>query len=170
MGDELEKFVMQNRQYFDQEVPSDQVWTRIQRQTRRRDSSVVWKVAAVLFLLSSAYLISARFFADAEQQVANVFSAEFTIAERFYGQMIGEKFAEVAAFRDQHASQEIFEELNRLEKEYESLKDAYAQNASEVLLDAMIQNMQLRMQILNEQLSLLKKLNQQNHENQHVEI
>ena len=58
--------------------------------------------------------------------------------------------------------QEFASDLNRLEKSYRSLKADFPKNPNqEVLIQAMIQNLQLQINLLNEQLRVIQRIKQQ---------
>ena len=64
--DNLEKFIHKNRSQFDSEEPRNSVWDQIESGLGRSDSTAkidyswMWKVAASVLFLLSAYLIYDR--------------------------------------------------------------------------------------------------------------
>ena len=164
MGDQLERFVLENREEFDDEQPSENVRKKIQTSQSTRNSWVgVWKVAAVLFLISTVYLI-------VERQVDNSgvkqsMGSEFEQVEQYYIQLISEKKAQVAGHTDSNLSREFLLEVERLDQMYAQLKQTYkSQNSSDRVSDLMIKNLQLRIEILNKQVKILNELKETENE------
>jgi len=59
--------------------------------------------------------------------------------------------------------QRFVKDMNKLDSSYQALKTELPKNANrELLLEAMIQNLRLQTELLNQQLSIIKQLNQKN--------
>lgn len=158
MDDQIEQFVKKNRSHFDDDEPSPEVWDRIERRVGRQYGiSFWWKVAAVCFLSSTIYFALDR---NSEPPIhtAEVIT-EFAQAEAYYTQIISMKKAEIASFERDQLEEVFLNEIDKLDQMYLDLKDTYdRQNSTELVIDAMISNLQLRMEILNQQLKVLKQL------------
>lgn len=170
MGDELEKFVKENRTSFDTEMPDEQVWARIHRQVhRKRPVELFWRIAAVLLLMSTVYLAVDRNIKNRSTEEVTEQGTEFGQVERYYSTLIAEKKAEIARFDRGNLKRSFLVEIERLDQLYDELKDTYKnQHAGDILVDAMISNLKLRIDILNQQLKILKKLNESENENEPV--
>ena len=82
--------------------------------------------------------------------------------------LIDDKRAELKQMTEDNPAlyQEFATDLDRLEKSYKSLKADLPQNPNqEMLIQAMIQNLQLQINLLNEQLRVIQRIKQQTHEN-----
>lgn len=167
MGDKLERYVRENRSKFDQEKPSDKLWNQIDKRLseRGRSNSIgVWKVvAAVLFLLSLGLLLERQ--AGMENAGSTDTIAEIEEVEQYYSQLISEKKQEILKISDDSLTSQFLEELDFLDSSYVQLKSTFGENISdERVKGAMIENLQLRIQILNRQLEILKNVKKQENE------
>ncbi len=168
MDDQLERFISENRAAFDQEEPSPQVWSEISRKQRRPGIWVGWwKVAAICFLISTVYLIVDRHQSDGGAILEPGDElAEFAMVEDYYTSMIAQRKSQLAELSDSELRRNFLLEIQRLDEQYAELKETYtAQNASVMLSDAMINNLKLRIDILDQQLRILKELKDQENEN-----
>lgn len=164
MGDQFEKFIMENRDGFEDASPSDELWNRIDKglSKKKKNFQVVWKVAAVLFLVSTIYLIADRREAGMEQPVL---SQEFVQAEDFYVSLINERKRQIKEQLSPEQEQQFLKDIDLLDSMYADLKSTYQSNASnERVVDAMINNLQLRVDILNKQLEILEKIKEEENE------
>ncbi len=165
MGDQLEQFIMNNKDAFNDADPSEKVWKGINKKLGRNNGflQVVWKVAAILFMVSTIYLLMEKNFQ--ESQAGPQFSEEFRQAEDYYTQLISVKRMEIQEKLSPEEQKELLEEIDQLDVLYIELKETYQTNAaSERIVDAMISNLQLRLQILSKQLEILENIKDQNHE------
>ncbi len=172
MGDGLEEFVKQNRREFDSEIPVEGVWTAIHYRNKQRGKwGGIWKVAAALFLLSTTYLIVEKKLSKSEASLVSL-SAEFQEVEAYYNLQIAKRKKEVKQHGVSHLSGDFLVEIERLDQMYASLKQTYnSQNSSELITEMMIKNLQLRIEILNRQVSILNDLKvKTDEESKHVEI
>ena len=171
MGDQLEKYVSQHREAFDEETPDERLWKDINKELRSGKSYLIaWKVAAILLLVSTVYLLVDRRITPIRQQAENLDElAEFKEVEQFYTLLIQEKKNEIAKYDQMILKEEFLLEIDKLNESYGELKSAYAkQNASPMLVDAMISNLRIRMNILNQQLVILEKLKEAQNENEPI--
>ena len=100
MGDQFEKFILKHRERFDENPDSDKVWNRIEnkleKREKKRDYSFLWKVAAVLLLISTVFLLIDRNQFRTESELDQY--SEFKKAEVFYTTLIYEKKMEIEAY------------------------------------------------------------------------
>lgn len=165
MDDKLEKFILANRQAFDEEEPSRELWEQIRKKGggKKSTKTVYWKVAAVFLLISTIFLIIEKKISNDTASVMTAWeqaeAGEFGEAEAYYTQLIDQKKAEVAQFDDSELKRSFFSEIDRLDALYNELKETYQnQNSTDLLTDAMISNLRLRIDILDQQLKILTKL------------
>lgn len=172
MGDQFERFISENRDLFDQEEPGEMLWAQIHSRTKKRDYSVYWKVAAVILMVSTLALLWDRSFHTAsaiENEQAEL--GEFETVEQYYNQMITERKVELLNTSNTQLRNEFLAELDMLDQRYQDLKKTYLnQNSSEMLTDAMINNLQIRLELLNQQLRILQSLKEQKNEKPISEI
>ncbi len=165
MGDQLEKFILEHKDEFNQEVPSERVWSGIDRSLKKENHflQLGWKVAAVLFLVSTLYLLIDKQLTSGNE--GPTFSQEFQQAEDYYTQLISKKREEIAQQLTPQQQKDFVAEIDELDKLYLELKETYRTNATnERLLDAMINNLQIRLSILDKQLMILENLKEKRDE------
>ena len=167
MGDQFEKFIIENRASFDNAEPSDKLWSKIDHKLDRKktDLSIVWKVAAVLFLVSTIALLLDR--NSLENNTGPTLSQEFVDAEDYYINMINQRKQLIKEQLTVEQEEAFLTEIIELDSMYIELKKTYQTNASsERVVDAMINNLQLRLDILNRQLEILENIKTQNDESE----
>ncbi len=165
MGDQLEKFIMANRAAFDNATPSEKAWEGIDQQLSKKQSiwPTVWKVAAMLFMVSTIYLIVDR--NQSELLDGPMLSDEFTQAEDYYISLIAQRKQAIQEQLTPEQHEQFLVEIDQLDSMYLELKKTYQTNASnDRVMDAMISNLQLRLNILNKQLDILQNIKNQNNE------
>lgn len=189
--DYLERFVRDNRDDFDRSEPDDSLWGRIEGQLGDAPPEVVaapvksaphfrnwgrayfdWRVAAGLVLaLGFSYLV----FLNKEygvtrdpQVVLNVptYAREFTQ----YNDAIEQKRRKLVKLTTDNPDlyKEFSTDLDRLEKSYGNLRSELNKAPNqEALVQAMIQNLQWQIDLLNQQLTILQRIKQadERHEN-----
>lgn len=162
MKDELEKFIDANRQRFDTEEPSDEVWHRIEDQVkpRKRNFQWLWKAAAITFFLVSLFLVFEKDLSRKSELLAqkDKISSDFTDVESFYFEMISEKKNLIHSFEDDIEIDYGYEQdLQNLDAMYEVLKDELKTNPSKKVVDALLLNLVVRIDILNKKLAELEE-------------
>ncbi|MBC6401720.1 MAG: hypothetical protein GDA51_12925 [Ekhidna sp.] len=164
MGDRFEKFIIDNRNSFDNESPSNELWGRIEKDIHPNKASfgLLWKVAAALFLISTIVLLIERL----NEPVGPVFSPEFVQAEDYYVTLINQRKNILKERLNADQEKRFLQEINQLDSMYLELKKTYKINAaSERVIDAMINNLRLRSDILNRQLEFLENIKNEKNEN-----
>lgn len=178
MSDQLENFIRENRQSFDDKEPSKNVWQKIYKDLNTQNSqryTWLWKVAAVLFFATSAVLFyqlnysgESRSLALSKQQVKE----DFLSVESFYFQEISEKKELIYDFEESNMKvDEAFEQdLQKLDAMYEVLKDELKNNPSKKVVDALILNLLVRVDILNKELQELEEYANKEKEDDQVNV
>lgn len=215
--DNLERFIRDNREDFDDKMPSGNLWHKLEAGLDRLDGdnallsnqeadhatptkpspfrevyknpaqaggkrsigqqigwpTLDWRVAAsiAVLLLAGCFLYMNQQYGVTHQP--EVVAANPTYAKEvvLYTQLIDSKRAELKQMTQDNPGlyQEFAADLDRLEKSYQSLKADLPKNPNqEVLIQAMIQNLQLQINLLNEQLRVIQRIKQQLHENSPV--
>lgn len=183
MKNKLERFVNEHRDSFDSELPGSHVWDAVETKPRSKGKMVSFftktRIAASLLVLVNATVI---FFLL--QRKPETHSANMTVVapvervenkkEESPEQTIDQisKMVEVkqAALKEIKSSNPFlykkftaaFSQLSTSYKELE--KELGTHPNKEELLEAMIQNLSLQQELLNQQLSIYQKLKQQKNE------
>lgn len=157
MKDKLEKFITENRSAFDDLDPKPETWPKVASTLKPAWFSEVWiwRAAAVLLLGMVAFL----WFNQPSSGTNAQLISEFTDTEKYYSDQILEKIKWIENFPENDLVQDRTLEIQRMEAMYEVLSDEFKQNPNATLKDAMILNMLVRIDILNQQLESLELVN-----------
>ncbi|MGI9543572.1 MAG: hypothetical protein ACR2MX_09955 [Cyclobacteriaceae bacterium] len=170
--DKLEKYITGNRDAFDDKQPSDLLWSKIDEKlnvsTRSNNYGWIWKAAAVLLLgVSSVLMYQKSKLQDKVNQTAEttleetiIMDTDFEETEVYYTAMIEEKKMEIASFQvdDPELKAEFEADLEELDVLYLELKEELFETSNEKVMEALIDNLRLRINILNRQLDILEKI------------
>ncbi|WP_436515549.1 hypothetical protein [Ekhidna sp. To15] len=163
---------MENREAFNDASPSDKAWEGIDKKLSKKHAiwPTVWKVAAMLFMVSTIYLMIDK--SQSESLDGPMLSDEFTQAEDYYVSLIAQRKQAIQEQLTSEQHEQFLVEIDQLDSMYLELKKTYQTNASnDRVMDAMINNLQLRLDILNKQLDILQNIkNQNNEDNISIEI
>lgn len=161
-NDQLEEFIRRNRGSFDDREPGSKVWKGIEDSLpapkRSLWSSVVlWRAAAMLFMGLSLYLFLANRIGT-KQTSNEVALKEFHDIESFYVQEIAEKVQLIDQFQDHDGNLSGFtQDFRQLEAMYVVLKEEMKAHPSRKVKDALILNLLVRIDLLNQQLHQLDR-------------
>lgn len=176
--DYLERLISDNKEALNNDEPHADLWNKISHELGEEPtksvfskSQIYWKVAAILLLGICSFLLVERFSQKSDfpqKQVAVVdrsgeeVDAEFARVERFYAGLIEEKKMLLASYeKDNGLREEFTQDIEKLDNLYLKLKDELAENKNnDKLIEVMIRNLQFRIEILNQQLMILEKVQQ----------
>ena len=166
MADQLDDFINENRKDFDTEVPSTHVWDQIRDGLddgkAQTSAAWYWKAAAVVLLILSSYLIIDRLRNPGLQPeliTQTEMQDEFVLAEDYYFSLINEKITEIQnSEMDPELKEDFSSEVKKLDETYLELQSEYSHVKDEKVKNAMIMNLQVRIDLLNEQLKIIKNV------------
>lgn len=191
----LERFVRDNREAFDDQKPLNDLWRKIETgleksspnhvdpgqtspfQQIHKRSHTPWtrvipdcRVAAsvaVLLLAGSFLYVNYQYGVSHQPEVV---AASPTYAKEVvqYTRQIDDKRAELKQVTEDNPAlyREFATDLDRLETSYQSLKADLPQNPNQdMLIRAMIQNLHYQINLLNEQLRVIQRIDRQTNEN-----
>ncbi|HMJ68553.1 MAG TPA: hypothetical protein VK508_06650 [Cyclobacteriaceae bacterium] len=172
MSDKLKDFIKNHRDEFDNREPSDRVWEGVQKGISGTEggkikslwtSVSIWRAAAVIFLGLSVYL----YFGQKIEQKNDMskLQVEFRDLESFYGGQIAEKVAFIDNL-DGYEDDRFTQDVQKLDAMYEVLREEMKTRPSEKVKDALILNMLVRIDLLNQQ---IKRLEDSRKENKEIE-
>lgn len=158
MKDHLDDFIDKNRAGFDDKEPSDKVWKNIEASMSFGSRSwwnslILWRAAAVVFMALSAYLMIPKQVSKPEDLSAS----EFNDVEAFYFQEISEKVELIDGFQRNEGLNGFTQDFKQLEAMYVILKEEMKTRPSQKVKDALVLNLLVRINLLNQQLSKLDK-------------
>jgi hypothetical protein len=159
MKDQLEDFIHRNRNAFDDREPGPKVWKGIEhsmRFSRRpwKNPLVLWRAAAIFFMVLSGYLMLPKEPARADQSLA---LKEFSDVEAFYFQQISNKVDMIHEFQQNEGLNGFTQDFQQLEAMYLVLKEEMKVRPSQKVKDALVLNLLVRIDLLNQQLHRLEE-------------
>jgi hypothetical protein len=160
MKDRLEEFMRENRAAFDDKEPSDKVWKNIKASLGSNrmgvwNSLVLWRAAAIIFMVLCGYLLIPK---SAENSIAkDNTSSEFDDVEAFYIRQISEKVEMIDEFQKSEGLNGFTHDFQQLEAMYMVLKEEMKTSPSQKVKDALVLNLLVRIDLLNQQLHKLEK-------------
>jgi hypothetical protein len=180
MEDKLKQFVQGNREEFDSFEPRPDLWQDISRQLDEQKSTrvipffqrPVWRYAAsILLLIGIGYGLvqygkSLSFdktgsISQTKDIPLNQIAPEMAEVETYYMSVIHEKQQERNAYDLQKLglAKDFAGELAQLDSAYVQLKKQLVSNPNkQMVIDAMVRNLQIRIGILNQQLEVLNQI------------
>lgn len=168
MDDRIEKYIKSHRADLDDKVPRNDLWSDIESElgsgARKRSIStpvIYWRAAAVILLLVSSWLVFDKVSQNGAENGSAVveLSPQLLDAETYYISLIDQKREEIKTLGDKFdMGSDFLYEIDRLDSMYSVLKQDMANGNEENLADAMILNLQLRIEILNQQLSIIQSI------------
>ncbi|MEM9821217.1 MAG: hypothetical protein AAF985_09105 [Bacteroidota bacterium] len=185
MKDNLEKFIQDHREEFDREIPSLKVWAAIDKNLRDEDEEqptakprtmwrYAWIAASIAFLLATGALIGVQMAEDGQAGIASLsdVSTEYAEMENYYQKQIQEKVAILARYDDQTVTEDLKQVDEFMVELQEELKEAPKGN-EEKIINAMIDNYQTKINILERVLERIQSTNRENsksEENETIDI
>jgi len=162
MSDQLEDFIRRNKNAFDDREPSDKNWKNIEasmafaKTTSWWNSVALWRAAAVIFMVLSAYLLIPKGNLKTHQTADNTLR-EFNDVEAFYVQQISDKVELIDTFQKDDGLNGYTQDFKQLEAMYMVLKEEMKTHPSQKVKDALVLNLVVRIDLLNQQLHKLEQ-------------
>jgi len=164
MSDKLEQFIKSNREAMDHLEPPIGLWNKISKENKppkRFNLNQLWKAAAIVFFAIAMGLWLQQDNTN-QRQIAESNSAEIELArvEQYYNTLISEKINTLVT--DESLSAEVeqafLQDVEKLDSAYQQLKQQLEDTPNEKIKDAMIVNLQMRIELLNQQLEILNNI------------
>lgn len=188
MSNRLEKFVRDNREHFDDAEPASQVWSQLQRELQpaqqqgkvRKMSFMRWSAAAAAVIICGTItyfslrgpgnnvtppVATTNNNTPVPKQQDLLKEINPTYAEEVYHftKLIELKQSELKQIEKEDPAlyRKFMSDISRLDSSYKELKNELPDNPNrEQLLEAMIQNLRLQTELLNQQLMIIQKIKQ----------
>ena len=181
MSKELEDYIDNNRRSFDHELPGDETWNRIEQGIRSKATRppiamrtiLRWSAAAAILLLAATtiFLLLQRKEAGSSSPAMEIASKENDIrsmapehaaeATRIFQSIEQTQQALRVAAEEQPALYHQFaEDLRTLDSSYRVLhSQALRAPNREIIIRAMMQNLQFQAELLHKQLQIIQQFN-----------
>ena len=168
----LEDFIKNNREQFDDAEPGDELWQRIERRLPRQTYDESFKkktfsfgfvlrvAAAVVVIMAIGFTCYIKLFSSRVDLAA--INPEYAQQQAHYASLVETKRSELKAVTkaDPQLYEEFDTEFTRMDSVYKRLKSELAVSPDrEKVLRAMIQNLQMQTQVLNQQLGMAEQYN-----------
>ncbi|MBN8578182.1 MAG: hypothetical protein J0L66_14650 [Cytophagales bacterium] len=164
MKDALKDFIETNRDAFDNREPCERVWSRIKSKLpgiALWHNVVVWRAAAILLLAFSVVLLVQRVSPAVKKHSEQAqLQGEFSNLEKFYSEQIAEKVEWITTADDLSEEDTFTQDFKKLDAMYLVLREQMRSQPSEQVRDALVLNLLVRIDLLNQQihkLELVKK-------------
>lgn len=168
--DNIEKYIRERRSSFDDRNPPDSLWHKINDQLDSGGKEVflirhIWKVAALLLFAVVIWLLAERQDRQDQVNLSQIETAngiDLNEVENYYVKLIENKQQEIRHFIDVYpeADEQLLSDIGKLDSSYQELKKKLLQGPNEKIIDAMVINLQTRIEILNQQLGILERIKQ----------
>jgi hypothetical protein len=186
MNDRLENFIRENKKEFDQFDPPASLWDKIDKQldeNRISSPGKREKVVRLSFLLKMAATIVVALgiglwtYQYQKKEVMDLSNIDPQLAKQqiHYASLIEVKRSELKRIEKEEPQlyNEFSSEIRKMDLSYQKLKsDLPASPNQEETVRAMIQNLQVQIELLNQQLNVIQQINkvkkEQKHETQHI--
>ena len=165
MSDQLEDFVRQNRSAFDDKEPSEKVWKNVEASIKMKskvslwNSVMVWRAAAILFMALTAFLLIPKKISEkiTEKRSDRAALNEFSDVEAFYTKEISDKVDLIGSFEQSEGLNGFTRDFKQLEAMYDVLREEMKAHPSAKVKDALVLNLLVRIDLLNQQLHKLEE-------------
>ena len=165
--DKLEAYIRDKRETFEQLNPPESLWDKIENRlptVSSKSRMIYWQAAAVIFFALSIGLLVKNYQTSTELSSYTVSDTEFANTEQYYFRVINDKANLLSTSLSEHPdlATDFKNDLSELSKNYQRLKADFDNNRSEEVLNALIINLQLQQELLNNQLSIINLINEEN--------
>lgn len=185
MEERVESFIRQNKRDFDQFEPPAGLWEKIEKELDEKQGSkpdnakvvklsLLLKIAASLAVIVAAGLFLWQYECKQATDLANIDPA-LAKQQIHYASVIETKRSELKRIEKEEPQlyQEFSSEIRKMDDNYQRLKsDLPSSPNQEETVKAMIRNLQIQAEVLNQQLNVIKQINeskkQQNDETQSI--
>ncbi len=173
--DKLKNYIDENREAFDTQEPTDALWAKIEGNLGQKPLGktvdfrpkrwLTWRAAASVILLLGLGYSAGRYYAPVSAH-ADIISLSPKHGSDVvqYAAFIEEKKKTLQSFAETNPEllQDFSDDLNGLNQNYEKLKESLPNNPNqEEILNRMIDNLQWQMQLLDNQLDIIKERNKE---------
>lgn len=178
MSRKLEKFIGDNRNELDDAMPSSKVWENIAAgfTDKRKQKFILtplykWSIAAAIMIsagITVFLLLNNKPNDGTIASVKNDSAADINVIAPEYAPEVNE-FAKLVLLKQEELKSlapeqpELYKkfatDINQLDSSYKSLKTQLGATPNrEMLIEAMIQNLQLQLNVLNQQLNIINQI------------
>lgn len=167
----IEEIIKANKEFFDIEELPAEVWNNINTKLHHKKNAVAWKpfvaAASIMLFMSITWMVANKKLSErADYGAQNSLPAEIQEAQVQFSSLIEIKRNELNKYKNTNPElvSDFETQLHELQKNYAvlvpQLKD---ENKRDIVLLAVIENLQMQVEILNQQINIIQQLkNKQN--------
>lgn len=168
MKNKLEAFIKENKKSFDEQGPSEELWSKIAQnldedKKPRSVKRFSWmSIAAILVLSMGIYFVGRYKSNNGEVRIADV-SSDYGKKEARFTSLIEAKKDSLNTLSDNNPElyQSFTADIAKLDAEYEQLKKELQTSPNRsAVVKAMMKNLEIRSNILSQQLNIINQVNQ----------
>ena len=163
----LEDIVKQNREDFDSEVPSELLWNSIQANLQKKQNKTSWKpyvaAASIMLFISFTWIIANHKLNSNVEYSSTDLPVEVKDAQVQFTSLIEIKRNELNQYRNTNPElvKDFEFQLLELQKNYtQLLPQLKDDNKKDIILQAVIENLQMQVEVLNQQINIISQLKQ----------
>jgi hypothetical protein len=166
MADRFEKYIVENKAAFDFKSPPSSVWENIAAGLKRPGSTRYlryWQAAAVVFFAVSIGLLVKNIQPTSATMVSESV-VEFKTTEEYYLNVIESQQGILTTYLKQYPdlASDFKMDLTELSQNYNKLKIDFESTGDTEVLNALIKNLQLQQELLQNQLNIIKQIEEEN--------
>lgn len=174
--DNIDKFISDNKLEFEIEAPADKIWLEIENKLRTKRKKNVFRslsVAASLLIIFASSMFFVQMKKDVNANADEIVNTEVINAQIQFSSLIEIKRSEINQYKNSQPElvAELDNQLKDLQANYNllvpQLKD---ENKKEIIVQALIENLQMQLEILNRSLEIVQNLSKENHEKEVVQL
>ncbi len=164
MKDSLKDFIHQNRDGFDDKVPDEKSWRKIEatlpagRTISLWNSVSMWRAAAILFLGLATYFFVTGNQSSLQKREIAILQGEFSDLEVYYNAEIAEKVALINHFDESQEAETFTQDFQKLDAMYQVLKEQMKTQPTQKVKEALVLNLLVRIDLLNQLLYNLEQV------------
>ncbi len=179
----LENFIRDNRAEFDNHEVPEGLWGRIDAsldevkqengKVRRFSFGSVAKIAAILVVVFSMGIFFWKYQQVNSGDVVAGVDPQLSKEQVHYASLIELKRSELEELKTRQPElyKEFAGEINKMDSSYQKLKETLPVSPDrEKTIKAMIKNLQLQIQVLNQQLNIIEQIKQNTNRNEDISI
>lgn len=168
--DNLEKFITDNREAFDRDIPSLKVWAEInkglsEQQPRRLPLWRALRVAAAVLILLFTGAVAGRYLSSAGANDASLaieeIAPEYVEMAQYYERKIDNKVQQLASYQQ---GESVLKDFEQLDKQMEELKEELLRapkGREEQIVENLIRSYQTKVQVLERVLERIQATSQE---------
>ena len=167
MENRFEEYIKDHREELDNRTPPDYVWQGVEAGLHNaRKSSYIryWQAAAVIFFVASIGLFIKNYQPLDTEPAISESAIEFKTTEEYYFDLIQSQQGLLTNYLKQYPdlANDFKTDLAELSQNYNKLKKDFDTTGDTEVLNALIKNLQLQQELLNNQLKIIQQIEQEN--------